>query len=300
MKNPMDTATSTPAPTTGTGLTLAVVGLGLIGGSMAIDLKRRGYARHVIGVDRDRLHAATALRIGLVDEIAELPAALERADVVVLAVPVNATIALLPGLLDRVSGHQVVCDVASTKKTIVDRVRQHPNRRRFVPSHPMAGTEFSGPWAALSGLFDSKAAIICDREDSAADAVAHVERLYGTLNMRLVHMEASRHDVHVAYVSHISHVTSFALALTVLDKERDEKAIFDLASGGFSSTARLAKSSADMWTPIFQHNSTNVVNVLDAYIRKLEEFRRHIADQAEKPLHDLISEANHIRRVLNG
>jgi prephenate dehydrogenase len=193
-----------------------------------------------------------------------------------------------------------VTDVASTKKTLVETVRQHPRRRRFVSSHPMAGTEFSGPWAAFSGLFDSKAAIICDREDSADDAVDRIERLYATLNMRMVHMQAERHDMHVAYVSHISHVTSFALALTVLDKEKDEKAIFDLASGGFSSTARLAKSSADMWTPIFQNNSENVVNVLDAYIRKLQEFRRHIADRAEKPLHDLISDANRIRRVLNG
>jgi prephenate dehydrogenase len=164
----------------------------------------------------------------------------------------------------------------------------------------MAGTEFSGPWAALSGLFDSKAAIICDRDDSAPDAVALVERLYSTLNMRVVHMEAGRHDMHVAYVSHISHVTSFALALTVLEKERDEKAIFDLASGGFSSTARLAKSSADMWTPIFEHNSENVISVLDAYIRILGDFRRHIADKAREPLHDLIREANRIRRVLNG
>lgn len=279
--------------------TLAVVGLGLIGGSMAIDLKRRGFAGHVIGVDRDKLHAATALRIGLVDEIAELEDALARAEVVLLAVPVDATLELLPSLLDRIGGHQVVTDVASTKTSIVQHVRRHPNRRRYVPSHPMAGTEYSGPWAAFSGLFDSKAAIICDAADSDADAVTCIERLYATLNMRLLHMEASRHDVHVAYVSHISHVISFALALTVLDKERDEKAIFDLASGGFSTTVRLAKSSAHMWTPIFQHNSENVLSVLDVYMRKLEEFRRHIAAKAEQPLHDMISEANRIRRVLN-
>jgi prephenate dehydrogenase len=282
------------------GLVLAVVGLGLIGGSMAIDLKRRGYARHIIGVDRDRLHAATALRIGLVDETADLSAAIARADVILLAVPVGATISLLPAVLDQVGEHQVVTDVASTKKTLVDAVRAHPRRRRFVSSHPMAGTEFSGPWAALSGLFDSKAAIICDREDSAPDAVACIERLYATLNMRLVHMEAERHDVHVAYISHISHVISFALALTVLDKEKDEKAIFDLASGGFSSTVRLAKSSADMWTPIFEHNSENLVNVLDAYICRLRELRDHIASKDVVPLHSLISEANRIRRVLNG
>ncbi len=298
----MDTPNLSPAAQAAPreGLVLGIVGLGLIGGSMAIDLKRRGYARHVIGVDRDRLHAATALRIGLVDETTDLDDAMARADVVVIAVPVDATLALLPGVLDRVRDTQVVTDVASTKKTLVEAVRGHPRRRRFVPSHPMAGTEFSGPWAALSGLFDSKAAILCDPEASDPDAVALIERLYSVLNMRLVRMEAARHDVHVAYVSHISHVTSFALALTVLAKERDEKAIFDLASGGFSSTARLAKSSAEMWTPIFQQNSENVVNVLDAYIRILQDFRRHIADKSAEPLTQMIREANRIRRVLNG
>lgn len=299
----MSTAPAAPASgasAPASGVVLAVVGLGLIGGSMAIDLKRRGYARHVLGVDRDRLHAATALRIGLVDEVLDLEAALERADVIILAIPVNATLALLPAVLERIQPHQVVTDVSSTKKTLVDSVRAHGRRRRYVPSHPMAGTEFSGPWAAFSGLFDSKAAIVCDAEDADADAVAAIERLYGVLNMRLVHMEASRHDMHVAYVSHISHVISFALALTVLDKERDEKAIFDLASGGFSSTARLAKSSAEMWTPIFQHNSENVISVLDAYLRILQDFRRHIADKAEQPLAEMIREANRIRRVLNG
>ena len=282
------------------GITLAVVGLGLIGGSMAIDLKRRGFARHVIGIDRDRLHAATAERIGLVDEIADLDRGIEAADLIVLAVPVDSMIRLLPTVLDLVGDHQVVTDVASTKQSIVRSVEQHPRRSRYVSSHPMAGTEFSGPWAALSGLFDSKAAIICNQEDSDDDAVRLVEELYATLNMRLVHMSAELHDVHVAYVSHISHVGSFALALTVLDKEKDEKAIFNLASGGFSSTARLAKSSAAMWTPIFQHNSENLLSVLDVYIGKLMEFRRHIESKAEKPLYDMINEANRIRRVLDG
>ncbi|MBN2450456.1 MAG: prephenate dehydrogenase [Lentisphaeria bacterium] len=281
-------------------MVLTVVGLGLIGGSMAIDLRRRGYARHVIGVDKDPLHAATALRIGLVDEIAALEEALPRADVVVVAVPVDATVEILPGILDRIEAPRVVTDVASTKGAIVGVLAGHPRRRRFVPSHPMAGTEYSGPWAALSGLFDSKAAILCDREDSDVDAVARIETLYEALNMRLVHMDAKRHDVHVAYVSHISHVSSFALALTVLDKERDEKAIFDLASGGFSSSVRLAKSSADMWTPIFQHNSENVLSVLDVYVSKLVEFRRRIADKSRGPLHEMISDANRIRRVLGG
>jgi prephenate dehydrogenase len=279
------------------GLTLTVVGLGLIGGSMAIDLKKRGYAAHVIGVDRDRLHAATALNIGLIDQVADLETGVAAADLVLVAVPVDAEVTVVPAVLDLVTD-QAVTDVGSTKTSILEAVRDHPKRRRFVGSHPMAGTEFSGPWAALSGLFDSKAAILCDPQDSDEDVVSLVEGLYECLNMRLVHMDAERHDVHVAYVSHISHVSSFALALTVLDKEKDEKAIFDLASGGFSSTARLAKSSADMWTPIFQHNSRNVLSVLDVYIEKLHEFRDVIAGRSHDDLHALIKEANRIRRVL--
>jgi len=282
------------------GLTMAVVGLGLIGGSMAIDLKRRHFAGHIIGIDRDPLHAATAVRLGLVDETATLDDGIAAADLVLLAVPVDSMVDLLPAVLDRINERQIVTDVASTKKSIIQAAQGHPRRRRYVPSHPMAGTEFSGPWAALSGLFDSKAAIICDQQDADADAVRVIEDLYAALFMRLIHMDAARHDVHVAYVSHISHVSSFALALTVLDKEKDEKAIFDLASGGFSSTARLAKSSADMWTPIFQHNSENLLSVLDVYISKLEEFRRHIAAKAGGPLYDMINDANQIRRVLNG
>ena len=281
------------------GITLTVVGLGLIGGSMAIDLKKRGFASHIIGVDSDRLHAATALNIGLVDEVADLAAGVGAADLVLVAVPVDAAVHVVPSVLDLVTD-QAVTDVGSTKRSILDAVSGHPRRRRFVGSHPMAGTEFSGPWAALSGLFDSKAAIICDPRDSDADVVALVERLYECLNMRRVHMDADRHDVHVAYVSHISHVSSFALALTVLDKEKDEKAIFDLASGGFSSTARLAKSSADMWTPIFQNNSQHVLSVLDVYIDKLHEFRDLIAKGAHDDLHAMIKEANRIRRVLTG
>jgi prephenate dehydrogenase len=281
------------------GITLTVVGLGLIGGSMAIDLKKRGFAAHVIGVDHDRLHAATARNIGLIDEVADLETDVAAADLVLVAIPVDAAISEIPRILDYITDRQVVTDVASTKTSIMNALRNHPQRRRFVGSHPMAGTEYSGPWAALSGLFDSKAAIICDPEDSDDDAVRLVEGLYECLNMRPVHMEAERHDVHVAYVSHISHVTSFALALTVLDKEKDEKAIFDLASGGFSSTARLAKSSADMWTPIFQHNSKNVLSVLDVYIRKLHEFREYIADRSHDELHAMIKDANRIRRVLS-
>ena len=281
------------------GRTMAVVGLGLIGGSMVTDLRRRGFAQHAIGVDHDPLHCETAVRLGLVDETADLETAVRRADLVLLAVPVSASLELLPRILDLVTT-QTVTDVGSTKRQVVERVRSHPQRSRFVASHPMAGTENSGPWAATANLFDGKAGIICDAPDSAEDAVREVEAMYRALNMRPVRLNAAQHDLHVAYVSHISHVISFSLALTVLQKERDEHTIFDLASGGFSSTARLAKSSPDMWTPIFCQNADNVVNVLDAYVEQIQRFRECLVARDADAMTEMIRSANNIRRVLNG
>ena len=223
---------------------VGIVGLGLIGGSMAIDLKRRGFADEIIGVEADAVNAAAALKIGLVERVAQLQDCIGESDLIVLAVPVGAAVRMLPMVLDRFSelgcGTKVVMDVCSTKEQLARAVKYHPCRRQYVASHPMAGTEYSGPWAAMPGLFDAHACIICDSEESAPKAVRMVESLYESLNMRIIYMNSSYHDVHTAYVSHISHVTSFALALTVLDKEKDEKHIFDLASGGFSSTVRLA------------------------------------------------------------
>ena len=282
--------------------------MGLIGGSMAIDLKRRGFASEIIGVESEPVNAAAALKIGLVDRITDFDQCVEKVDMVVLAVPVGVAVKMLPQVLDRFAAGQnggpgkatakVVIDVCSTKEQLARRVKYHPARRHYVATHPMAGTEYSGPWAAMSGLFDGHACIICDAEDSCPDAVAKVESLYDVLNMRTICMNSSNHDVHTAYVSHISHVTSFALALTVLDKEKDEKHIFDLASGGFSSTVRLAKSSPDMWTPILSQNRDNILHVMDTYIEKMNEFREAIAEGDEARVRSLIEEANRIRRII--
>ena len=287
---------------------VGIIGLGLIGGSMAIDLKRRGFASEIIGMESDPVNAAAALKIGLVDRITDFDQCVEQVDMVVLAVPVGVAVKMLPQVLDRFAAGQnggpgkatakVVIDVCSTKEQLARRVKYHPARRHYVATHPMAGTEYSGPWAAMSGLFDGHACIICDAEDSCPDAVAKVESLYDVLNMRTICMNSSNHDVHTAYVSHISHVTSFALALTVLDKEKDEKHIFDLASGGFSSTVRLAKSSPDMWTPILSQNRDNILHVMDTYIEKMNEFREAIAEGDEARVRSLIEEANRIRRII--
>ena len=281
---------------------VGIVGLGLIGGSMAVDLKRKGFASEVLGVESEPVNAAAAEKIGLVDEVVSMEECIDRSDVVVLAVPVGAAVKMLPAVLDRFvqtgSGGKLVMDVCSTKEHLARSVKYHPARRQYVASHPMAGTEYSGPWAAMPGLFDGHACIICDSEESDPKAVRTVESLYSVLNMRTIYMNSSNHDVHTAYVSHISHVTSFALALTVLDKEKDEKHIFDLASGGFSSTVRLAKSSPDMWTPILQQNRDNVLQVMDTYIDKMNAFRQAIADGDEDAVRNLIMEANRIRRII--
>lgn len=281
---------------------VGIIGLGLIGGSMAIDLKRKGFADEILGVESEPVNAAAAEKIGLVDRTVTVDECLAESDIVVLAVPVGAAVRMLPMVLDRFGElkdeTKTVIDVCSTKEQLARCVKYHPQRRQYVATHPMAGTEYSGPWAAMPGLFDGHACIICDSEESSPRAVRKVEALYETLNMRTIYMNSSNHDVHAAYVSHISHVTSFALALTVLDKEKDEKHIFDLASGGFSSTVRLAKSSPDMWTPILSQNRDNVLHVMDTYIEKMQAFRKAIEDGDEEAVRRLIEDANRIRRII--
>ena len=286
---------------------VGIVGLGLIGGSMALDLRRRGFARKVLGVETDPVNATAALKMGLCDEVVALEECVRRSGLVVVAIPADATVRTLPRILDLMAecgtapgdaDGKIVIDTCSIKALVVRSVHYHPLRGRFVATHPMAGTEYSGPWAAMPGLFDGRACIFADSEESDPSALRKVEELYGVLNMRPIYMNSDAHDVHTAYVSHISHVTSFALALTVLDKERDEKHIFDLASGGFSSTVRLAKSSADMWVPILTRNRENVLHVMDTYIARMNEFREAIDRSDGKKIEELIKEANRIKKIL--
>ena len=282
--------------------TVGIIGLGLIGGSMALDLKERGFAGRVIGVEQDSVNAAAAEKIGLVDQVVTLEDCVDASDILVVAIPVGAAVKTVCEILDRFqalgAADKIVIDVCSTKEQICLATRYHPCRRQFVSTHPMAGTEYSGPWAAMRGLFDGRACIFANTEESAPKALRLIEQLYDVLNMRPIYMNASQHDVHTAYVSHISHVTSFALALTVLDKERDEKHIFDLASGGFSSTVRLAKSSADMWVPILTQNRENVLHVMDTYIEKMQAFREAVDNMDEDRIRALIGEANRIKKIL--
>ena len=277
---------------------IGVIGLGLIGGSLALDLKHRGYAGRVLGVENNPGNAETALRIGLVDQVVSQEDCIGQADIIIVAVPVGTAVKLIPEILDKIGPQQLVIDVCSTKSQICHAVKYHPKRQQFVSTHPMAGTEYSGPEAAQKGLFDGRACIFADAEESAPQAVKAIDEMYQVLNMRPTFMNADQHDVHTAYVSHISHVTSFALALTVLEKEKDEKHIFDLASGGFASTVRLAKSNADMWVPILTQNRDNMLQVMDTYMKEIQQFRDAIATFDEDRLRELITEANKIKRIL--
>ena len=278
-------------------MTITIVGIGLIGGSMAITLKEKGFADKVIGVDANESHCEKALALGLVDEIAELEEAVLKSDLIILSTPINAAEALLPAIMKLVK-KQVLMDVGSTKKAICESADKNPKRGRFVATHPMWGTEYSGPEAAVKGAFEGKATVICSKEDSDAEAVALVEKVYGLLGMHLVYMNAVDHDVHVAYVSHISHITSFALANTVLEKEKEGDAIFELASGGFESTVRLAKSNPAMWVPIFMQNKENVLDVLNEHIAQLRKFKACLEKENYAYLQELIEQANGIKRIL--
>ena len=281
-------------------MTITVVGIGLIGGSLMIDLRKRKFADRIIGVDNNVQHRNIAQLCGIVDETDTLENAVDRSDLIILCTPVSSNCAMLPGILDRISGtSKVVSDMGSTKGSISEISKNHPARGRYVAAHPMAGTEYSGPLAAIGKLFDYKPAIICDPELSDTDARDLIESMLKVLNMRIVYMNSAVHDVHVAYVSHISHITSFSLALSVLEKEQEEENILTLAGGGFESTVRLAKSNGDTWAPIFTENAEYIIEVIDTYIEKMNLFRKKISERDLDGLKSIMEEANKIQKILN-
>ena len=282
----------------GKDLRVAIIGTGLIGGSMAIALKEKGFASKIIGVETNPEHQQQALDLGLVDEINELDEAIRKSDFIILSVPVSVADDLIISILDKVD-KQVVIDVGSTKNPICDLVGKSKNPKRFVATHPMWGTEYSGPQAAVKGAFENTAVIICNKENSDADALLLTEEMYHCLGMHLLYMDADAHDLHAAYVSHISHITSFALANTVLEKEKEEDTIFEMASAGFESTVRLAKSNPAMWVPIFQQNRDNVLDVLNEHITQLRKFKSCLEKENYGYLLELIENANKIKKVLN-
>jgi prephenate dehydrogenase len=278
--------------------TVTIVGVGLIGGSFSLALKDYKLVNRVIGVSRSGATAQRALELGIVDEVLPLEEAVKQSDLIYLAIPVDVTLPVMITILDLMNTNQIVVDAGSTKQALCKLVSDHPNRSRFVASHPMWGTEYSGPDAAVHDAFRGRTCVICEREKSDPDAVELVEKTYSILGMSLVNMDAESHDVHAAYVSHISHITSFALANTVLEKEREEDAIFELAGGGFESTVRLAKSSPAMWGPIFMQNRENVLDVLNEHIMQLRKFKSCLEKENYEYLQELMKNANKIRRIL--
>lgn len=277
---------------------IAVIGVGLIGGSLALKLREKNFADEFIGIDKSEIHLKEALELGIIDKFENLEEGVKNAELIIVAIPVDATVKVLPQILDLISEKQTVMDVGSTKSGIVAAIKNHPKRNRYVAFHPMWGTENSGPKAAQKESFSGRAAVICDQEDSAKDALELVEKIAKILEMNTIFMRSEAHDIHTAYISHISHITSYALANTVLEKEREEDTIFQLASSGFSSTVRLAKSHPEMWVPIFKQNKENVLDVLNEHIMQLRKFKAALEKENYELLEELIRNANKIRGIL--
>ncbi|MDE5526394.1 prephenate dehydrogenase [Elizabethkingia meningoseptica] len=279
-------------------MNISIIGTGLIGGSMALKLKQKGMASTIVGIDKNEEHLKEAKALGIIDDYQPFEEGVKSADLIIVAIPVDAARKILPGILDLMNDQQTVMDVGSTKNGIITAIKEHKNRSRYVATHPMWGTENSGPKAAQADAFTGRAAVICNQEESAANAVALIQKVYDALEMNLLYMNAEDHDIHTAYISHISHITSYALANTVLEKEKEEDTIFQLASSGFSSTVRLAKSHPEMWVPIFRQNKENVLDVLNEHISQLRKFKSALEKENYEFLEELILNANKIRGIL--
>ncbi|WGD35281.1 prephenate dehydrogenase [Olleya sp. YS] len=276
-----------------------IIGVGLIGGSLALDIKHKRQGVKVFGIDQSEDHLNQALELGVIDEKATLDD-LDQADLVILAIPVDASVQLLPKILDTITDFALVADVGSTKADICKAVENHPKRRNFLAMHPIAGTEFSGPKAAIKDLFQYKTNIICEVEKTAFKLQEKAVNLFNDLGMRMRYMNPESHDKHIAYVSHLSHISAFMLGKTVIEKEKNERDIFDMAGSGFESTVRLAKSSPAMWTPIFKQNKANVVDTLEDYIANLTHFKTLIENDDFEGVYNEMKDTNYIKQILNG
>jgi prephenate dehydrogenase len=277
---------------------ITIVGVGLISGSFSLALKERGLVKNVIGISRTEASIKKALELGLVDESLPLKEAVAKSDLIYVAIPVDVTVTVVREIMDMINEKQIVADAGSTKHALCKVIADHPMRKRFVATHPMWGTEYSGPEAAVKDAFVGRSCVICEKEKSDKDAVETMENIYRQLGMHLVYMDADAHDMHAAYVSHIAHITSFALANTVLEKEKEEDAIFELAGGGFESTVRLAKSSPAMWAPVFMQNRENVLDVLNEHISQLRKFKSCLEKENYEYLWELMENANKIKKII--
>jgi len=276
-----------------------IIGVGLIGGSLALDIKNLDAVTTIYGIDKNDEHLDIALEKGIIDHKATIED-IKNADLVIVAIPVDVTVKELPKLLNMVSDDALIVDVGSTKEDICSAVENHPKRRNFLAMHPIAGTEFSGPNAALLGLYKGKTNIICEVEETAFKLQEKALKLFSDIGMRMRYMKPKAHDKHIAYMSHLSHISSFMLGKTVIEKEKNERDIFDMAGSGFESTVRLAKSSPEMWTPIFEQNKTNVIETLEEYINNLTQFKELMQDNDFEAIYNEMKNTNYIKQILNG
>ncbi|HLT08877.1 MAG TPA: prephenate dehydrogenase [Cyclobacteriaceae bacterium] len=274
-----------------------IIGLGLLGGSFALALKREKPEILFTGTDNNQQHLEEAVALGIIDEIREQPD--EDTDVIVIATPIHTIAPLLKDILDNVPKNTLVMDFGSTKKSICEAVADHPRRENFLAAHPIAGTEYSGPKAAITGLLQGKVLAICEMEKTSLELKAMAYDIFEALQMNLRFMDPDDHDLQFAYISHLSHISSFMLGKTVLDKMKDDSHILDMAGSGFSTTVRLAKSSPATWTPIFLDNKTNVLEALDLYIKNLIAFREKIMEDDAEGLRDEMAEVNKIKKILD-
>ncbi|MCO6500809.1 MAG: prephenate dehydrogenase [Vicingus serpentipes] len=277
---------------------VTIIGLGLMGGSLALALKESKFSSHIIGVDQNKTHCDDALRLQLVDEIKSLNEAIAGSNMIVVATPVAASISIISTVLNNITKDQVVVDLGSTKAELCTHLNQHQNRSQYVAAHPIAGTENSGPQSAINDLYKNKKVVICEKDSSTDAALSLTLKMFNDIGMSVVFMTPVEHDKHLAYISHLSHISSFALGLTVLDLEKDEKNIFNLAGSGFSSTARLAKSSPDMWESIVMQNKANILPAISAYIHHLEKLKKDIEENNSENLINSMKKANEIRKII--
>ena len=280
-------------------MNIGIIGLGLIGGSFALSARKLIEDSVLYGEDKNDLHQKQALELKIVDQSLK-PSNYYYMDVIILAIPVNAALDKVIPLLDQVNDNTLLIDVGSTKSMICKKLELHPKRNQFLATHPIAGTEFSGPSAAYETLYNGKAQILCESNKTRSDLLEWAVQWFKNMGMELQEMDPNEHDQHIAYVSHLSHISSFMLGKTVMEKEQDEKAIFDMAGSGFASTVRLAKSSPSMWTPIFEQNQENILEVLDEYITNLKEFKSLMEQKDYKTVFKKIQETNAIREILAG
>lgn len=276
-----------------------IIGVGLIGGSLGLDIKSLNDDIKIYGIDSNTTHLDQALELGIIDAAAEYDNLID-ADLVILAIPVDKAVDVLPKVLDHISDETVVIDVGSNKLAICNQISNHQRRRNFLATHPIAGTEFTGPKAALKGLFKNKTNIICEIEKTAFKLQEKALKLFADLGMRIRYMNPEAHDKHIAYVSHLSHISSFMLGKTVIEKEKNERDIFDMAGSGFESTVRLAKSSPEMWTPIFEQNKANVIETLEEYINNLNTFKSLMESDQFDDIYMEMKNTNRIKDILKG